>query len=160
MTMWSLPAGALTLLLASGNGPALNSNQLSRGLAWQFNCSVTPEPNGKTYACRSVAPISSEPGPKTFLHFALTTRTFEDGPAAASAFDAIAAKANHNTGLSYAWDWVAVRERTLFHLQAPCLFSRANFEVLISNARSALGGSPIQVLKCACGGGCSRPKEP
>ena len=144
---------ALMLLAPASADPF--AAKLVEGHEWKYDVGVTRDGTRETWAFESVKPVSEGREGKTFLHFSVRKESFADASAASRAFDARVAEADPNMGLSYAWDVVFLDGDALWHLAAPCLYSRANVDRLAANLRGTLSGaSADREISCACGLGC------
>ncbi len=91
------------------------------------------------------------------LRAILSARRFADPETARRTFVEIQASAHPDMGLSYAWDFVILRQPYLYRLHAGCVFSSKAFEKMAVRLKAAIGsadGAPTPVLFCRCGGGC------
>lgn len=144
----------VVLLLA---GPVLDGSVLTRDLDWSFTEDVRNEGSTTVHSFESEKPISEGSDGKTFLRFHVTVSQYENESAALGGYHALRKKADPNTGLSYAWDYVVQTGDAVVHLSAPCLWSRANFGKLVDNVDASLGKGrvPGRTLRCSCGSGCT-----
>ncbi len=153
-------AQAAWLLIVAGTGAAPTGlpGSLTRGHPWTYTVATTRTPGRTVWAFQSTRPVSKDARGKTWLRFHLERRDFADPVAARAAFQQLAANADPNTGLSYAWDYVLLDGPSTWHLSAPCLYSRANVEILEKNLAAEVLGSrpPAATLRCTCGSGCDR----
>lgn len=126
--------------------------QMTAGLAWKFRHKSSKQ---------NQAGVTIETHwfnhNKPSLEFYVRIARYPDRASAKAAFDALLAGADPNTGLSYAWDWVALGGAQVIHVWAPCRFSRKNAHHIFASAKRALfpGPRPDDAFHCDCGGGCT-----
>jgi hypothetical protein len=140
-------AGAWVAVLAFGGGPAVNP--LSRlGDALDVKTILSVERGTSSTSYRWSAEHRDDGS------FFLEVTVYPRPEAAESAFKALVAKADHNTGLSYAWDHVVLDGSRVLHLEAPCLLTSERFGALSRRLDAILHAGAGQTLHCVCGGGC------
>lgn len=127
--------------------------QVTSGLAWTFRHKTSRQ--NKDGAAIETHWFNRK---KPNLEFYVRIARYPDRTKARNAFDALLAGADHNTGLSYAWDWVALGGTRIIHVWAPCRFSKKNVHHIVSNAERVFftAAKPDDAFHCQCGGGCTR----
>lgn len=127
-----------------------------RDLGWRFVVKTEEVDHSRTirHEYVSVEPVDESPTERTFLRASLTTTLFPTEEQALATFTELAASADPDVGLSYAWDYVVLDGPRIFHLHAGCLFSDDAFAVMTGNLDRWAAAGPDRVLRCRCGGGC------
>lgn len=144
-----------------GSGPRTEPRQpvpesIVHDLGWRFV--VTTEEADASRTVRheyvSVEPVDDTPTERTFLRASLTATSFPTAEHALATFTELAASADPDIGLSYAWDYVVLDGPRIFHLHAGCLFSDDAFAVMTVNLDRWSAAGPDRALLCRCGAGC------
>jgi hypothetical protein len=148
----------LPLLALLAAAPDLTA--ITAGQPWKYDVKVEQSSaagvRSTGHAFRSREPLPSKERLKTFLSFHVRIDEHASPDAAARAFAKLAASADPNTGLSYAWDVVLLDGARVVHLAVPCLYSGANVDAMAKNLERVVleGRAPAGKLRCACGLGC------
>ena len=146
-----------------GSAPVDYSMAVS-GLPWEFNQpAVTIDEQearagiSTRYQFVSTEPLARTAQQYTYLRVALTVTSYVSQERAVEDFKLIGEQAHPDMGLSYAWDYLLLDDRTLYHLHTGCSMSRDNFDIIVSNLWRAVlpeGDNEPRALRCRCGGGC------
>ena len=112
---------------------------------------------GRLFRLRSAEPTGRGPSGALYLRATVRVSSAADAEAAKAEIERRLAAADPDTGLGYAWDYVAAGDGSIVHLHAGCTFSEESFrEVAHALARklAAAEADPPASFWCRCGGGC------
>ena len=113
---------------------------------------------GRLYRVRSAEPTGRTSAGAVYLRATLTVSSHDEAEAASAAVERRLAEADPDTGLSYAWDYVAAAGDSLVHLHAPCTFSEESFRTVAEALAQKLSSTGMQAaFWCRCGSGCRAP---
>ncbi len=130
---------------------------LFTGLPWSFAIEeFKTGRQGQLFRLRSTEPVGRSASGALYLRATVTIS--QPGPAAAE--DELARlleSSDPDTGLSYAWDYVAIHSGSMVRFHADCTLSEESFQkVALAVARLLAGpvAQPPASFWCRCGGGC------
>ncbi|HBH36568.1 MAG TPA: hypothetical protein DDW45_09635 [Gammaproteobacteria bacterium] len=132
------------------------------GLPWEFRHTSTPlkEEQAETstrYDFVSIKPLKKTARGAIYLKADLTVIAYRSSETATEALRNIQGKAHPDMGLSYAWDYLLLQDKRLYHLHSGCVMSEENFDIMVKNLRKGIsreGDIQQAALRCRCGGGC------
>ncbi len=163
--------------------PAVASQQIVPGtdqkveglvadLPWSFEITqensidskASEEPTQMTrFRFKSTEPYEETSDGKIYLRLRLSTFEHDTALAAESAFDELLGNADPGFGISYAWDQIFVSGTMVYHLHAPCLFSKDRFRQIVTILEGSIrrrSANNLRVMTCWCGSGCEeKPAE-
>lgn len=132
-------------------GTVTPCHKLVSELPWQFN--IEKKENHRILF-KSLKG-KRQPGIPLKIFLAVSSHVSQE--AAEESFSQINKDANPDTGISYGWDLVMLREKGIFHLHADCTLAERHFESLVHTLKQIVptsGKHPSHALYCRCGGGC------
>ena len=151
------------------DGAKVDYSVILEGLPWEFKHTSTPlgeKPEKAETSIRydfvSIKPLKKTSRGAVYLKADLTVTSYSSSEAAAQALRNIQGKAHPDMGLSYAWDYLLLQEKRLYHLHSGCVISEENFDIMVHNLRKHIfqeGDVAHAALRCRCGGGCRIPQE-
>ena len=162
MRVATTPLAALLLLgagpAAAGLAGAPEVTELFAGLPTPFvvEAEETGEA-GRRFRLRSAEPIERRASGNLYLRATVAISSAADAAAATAEVQRRLAAADPDTGLSYAWDYVAAGDGSVAHLHAACTFSEESFHQVaraLARALDPAGAEPPAAFWCRCGGGC------
>lgn len=148
-----LPYKAFATTSCSIPGTATPCYRLVSELPWQFSIEEEGKENRRIFFKH----LKGKRQAGIPLKISLDVNNFSDQKSAEASFSKINMGANPDTGISYGWDLVLLREKRLFHLHADCTLAEQHFESLV-HALTKITSTPDNhtphALLCRCGGGC------
>jgi hypothetical protein len=157
---------------ATIEGTEVPAIALTRDLPWDFEVvaveQVTDGPvstaaelvRGERIRLRSREPVTRAAAGPLYLRVELTSLRFADPSEASMALDDLLARADPDTGLSYAWDVALAAGCRLHLLHAPCTLAEQHVATMAAALEQAVVVDPEhrpRVAWCRCGGGCREP---
>lgn len=146
---------------------AIDYSAVVNELPWMFDIDTEEitgyeqegEPASRTvrYDFVSKDPIKKTPGGGLYLKVDLNVTEYKQSASASNVWESLVEKAHPDMGLSYEWDHLIYKDRTIYHLHAACTFSEGSFDVMNFNLRSIVVPEQHNVaptIHCRCGGGC------
>ena len=144
--------------------PKLDFSVIVSGLPWEFErLPVTMnDAEGEVirysrYQFVSKEPLGKTTGGSTRIKVGLGITEYGTPELAAENYLLIREKADPDMGLSYAWDYLQLEDKAIYHLHTGCIVSEHNFDIMLGNLRkiaSPQGEGEVRALRCRCGGGC------
>lgn len=115
--------------------------------------------NCRTYHFTSINPINKDAiNKKTYKRFMFSVFEYSDGKVAKLNYHSLLSSSHPDMGLSYSWDFITLIDSKLYWLNAGCLFSYDNWQVLKNSFKKSVikkNDDTFQTyFKCRCGSGC------
>lgn len=148
---------------AASEDAAMDFSTVVNELPWKFKLSSTviddEQQNAAStrYDYVSIEPLKKTSQGNVYLKVDLAVMEYNTAELASEELMGIKEKAHPDMGLSYAWDYLLLQGRSLYHLHTGCVVSEDNFDIMVSNLRKVVlqqGNDKAQALRCRCGGGC------
>ncbi len=153
----------------TADGAKADYSVILEGLPLKFRHTSSPlkdkPENAETstrYDFVSIKPLKKTARGAVYLKADLTVTSYRSSEAATQALRNIREKAHPDMGLSYAWDYLLLQDKRLYHLHSGCVISEENFDIMVDNLRKHIfqeGDVAHAAIRCRCGGGCRNPQE-
>ena len=113
----------------------------------------------KTTHFKSIEPINNTNNNKTFKRFKFSVFEYMNKEIAEINYHSLLSGSHPDMGLTYSWDLVILIDSKLYWLNADCLFSNDNWEILknafIASVNKNIDENTLLTyFSCRCGSGC------
>jgi hypothetical protein len=106
-----------------------------------------------TFRVRSLGPVAGGEAGSVYARATVSVRAMVNAEAAKAEVKRRLAEADPDIGLTYAWDLVTSRDRSVVHLHADCTLSESIFRQVAARLQADTEAEE-ESFSCRCGGGC------